>query len=161
MSYGAVGTSPLSDFSDTIEHMIANLLYTNYDQTITGVPITDLKWEQWNVGIGDYVFYFMDLGDFDMGYDMDWSHEFIDHYVDIHIWVRALHQDYPNIAEKQLFKFVNWIKKTLRQHKEDLKSQGILYIEYMHSRQLLPSDAIEDWKRVVISLRCNYIMISN
>lgn len=163
MSYGVIGTSPLSDLDATIEHNIALFLQANYDQTITGIPSTDIMWEQWFLGMNkDVSIYFEHAGEFDMSMELTWALKESDHYTDIHIFVRSMKLDYNNSADKYLFLFEKWIKKVLREQKEGLKDKGILLMDYRSTRRL-PTDALDqdDVKRMVISIRSKIMWISS
>lgn len=134
--YGAVGTSPLSPMVNSPEHQLASMLQTYYNEDITGVPSEDINWEQWFTGYGDIAIYFEDAGSYNVSGSVDHNIEDLDHYTDIHVFVRSLKSDYNESAEKICFDIEKWIIRTLNHRKESLASQGIQFIEYQDSRSL-------------------------
>lgn len=161
MSYGVVGTSPLRDLDKSVEKLLADYLKTNYDQSITGIPITAIKWEQWGIAGGDYSIYFQSAGDFDVSRDVSNSFFETDHYTDIHVFARSLHDDYDRSAVKQLFMLERWIKKVLRQGGLGMADKGICYAYYKDTRTLPSEDESQDIRRIVVSVYMKIETINN
>jgi hypothetical protein len=160
--YGAIGTNPLRDLDTTVEHLIAEFLKANYDAVLTGVPFTDILWEQWYTGFGkDYGFYFQDVGDFDMSTEISWSIQDIDHFTEIHIFARSLHDDYDRSGARSLFYFQKWIKKILREQKTALADEGVMVMEYRDARIIPPESDKDDIRRIVITVRTKIMLINN
>lgn len=136
MSYGSVGVSPLAPMANSVEKELADLLENNYDAVLTGVLFTDINYNQWFSGYGDIAIYFQDTGSSNVSGSVDHDIEDMDHYTDIHIFVRSIKADYANSAEKKCFDIEKWIIRTINQHKEDLADKGIQYIEYQDTRNL-------------------------
>ena len=160
-SYGVIGTSPLRDLDKTPEKLLADYLKTNYDQSVTGIPIASIRFEQWGIAGGDYAIYFQDAGDFDVSGDVSNSFFETDHYTDIHVFARSLHDDYERSAVKQLFMLERWIKKVLRQGGLGMASNGIAYAYYKDTRSLPTEDETQDIRRVVISVYMKILTINN
>jgi hypothetical protein len=162
MSYGNIGTSPLSDLPKTVEKLLSDFLKANYDQTITETPSTDILWDQWYSGsFKDYGIYFQDVGDFDVSTEISWSLFDIDHFTEIHVFARSTHDDYERSADKMLFQFDKWIKKTIRNNKTGLADQGIMVMEYKDARNIPVEDDMKDIKRKVITIRTKMMLINN
>ncbi|MDN5846519.1 MAG: hypothetical protein L0H53_09630, partial [Candidatus Nitrosocosmicus sp.] len=119
-SYGSVGVSPLAPMANTPEHELATLLKDNYDQTITGIPLSDINFEQWWSGYRDVAVYFQDTGSFNVGNNLGHRIEDIDSYTDIHIFARSIKSDYASSGEKKCFDIEKWIRKVIQQHNTDL-----------------------------------------
>lgn len=160
-SYGCVGTSPLRDLDKSVEKLLADYLKANYDQSITGIPLTAIKWEQWGIAQGDYAIYFQSAGDFDVSADVSNSFFETDHYTDIHVFARSLHDDYDRSAVKQLFMIERWIKKVLRQNGLGMTDKGICYAYYKDTRSLPTEDESQDIRRIVISVYMKIETINN
>jgi hypothetical protein len=162
LSYGAIGTSPLADIPKSIEQLISDFLKSHYDQSIVGAPSTDILWDTWYTGaFKDYGLYFQDVGDFDMSTEISWSVYDIDHFTEIHVFARSMHDDYERSAAKKLFQFEQWIKKTIRQNKTGLADSGIMVMEFRDSRMVPVEDDTKDIRRKVITIRSKTMLINN
>ena len=84
-----------------------------------------------------------------------------DHYTDIHVFARSLHDDYERSAVKQLFMLERWIKKVLRQGGLGMASSGIAYAYYKDTRSLPTEDETQDIRRIVISVYMKILTINN
>ena len=160
-SYGVIGTSPLSDLGKTPEKLLADYLKANYDVSVTGIPVTSIRWEQWGIAGGDYAIYFQSAGDFDVSRDVSNSFFETDHYTDIHVFARSLHDDYERSAVKQLFALEKGIKKVLRQNGLGMADKGIAYVYYKDTRSLPTEDETQDIRRIVISVYMKILTINN
>jgi hypothetical protein len=159
--YGAIGTNPLRDLDATVEHLIAEFLKANYDPVLVGVPLNKVLWEQWGIPTGEYSLYFQDVGDFDMSTEISWSIQDIDHFTEIHIFAKSLHDDYARSGARSLFYFQRWIKKVLREQKTALADQGIMVMEYRDARIIPPESDKDDIRRIVITVRTKIMLINN
>jgi len=160
-SYGAIGTNPFGDLDKSVEKLLVDFLKAHYDQSITGVTTSSIKWEQYGISQGDYAIYLQNAGDFDVSTEI--SNSFIeeDHYTELHIFVRSLHDDYDHSAVKQLFLFEKWIKKVLRQNRLGLADKGIACMYYRDTRHLPAEDDAQDIHRIVITIYTKVMMINN
>lgn len=161
MSYGVIGTSPLGDLDKSVEKLLADYLKTLYDQSITGIPVDSIRWEQYGIAGGDYSLYFQSAGDFDVSRDVSNSYFETDHYTDIHVFARSLHDDYDRSAVKQLFLIEKWIKKVIRQHGLGLADKGIAAIYYKDTRSLPTEDESQDIRRIIVSVYTKILTINN
>lgn len=160
-TYGAIGTNPLTDLDKSVEKLLADYLKTLYDQSITGIPISSIKWEQWGIANGDYSFYFQSVGNYDVSTEVSGSFLQEDHTTELHIFARSLHDDYDRSALKQLFLFEKWIKKVLRQHRLGLQDKGISVMYYGDTRHLPTEDDAQDIHRIVITIYTKIQIINN
>lgn len=161
MSYGVIGTSPFGDLDKSVEKLLVDFLKTNYDQSITGIPITNIKWEQYGISGGDYAVYAQSTGDFDISTELSNSFFETDHYTELHIFARSLHDDYDRSALKQLFLIEKWIKKVLRQNRLGLQDKGISCVYYRDTRHLPTEDDQQDVHRIVITIYSKILIINN
>lgn len=137
--YGAVGTNPLSPIPKSPEKLLADLLKDNYDETITGIPFSDIEGQygKWFSGMGDIAIFFQDTGHINVSGSVDHNIQDFDHYTDIHLFARSRNADYDDgSGEKMLYDLETWIIKTIVQHNEDLTDKGIQWIEYEDSRDM-------------------------
>ena len=135
-NYGAVGTNPLAPMDESPEHLLAELLKTNYDAELTGIPLADIQYEKWFSGMGDIAIYFQDAGHINVTDSVDHNIQDFHHYTDIHIFARSRNVEYSSSGEKAVFDLEKWLLKAIVQHKEDLTDRGIQWIEYEDSRSL-------------------------
>jgi len=135
-NYGHVGVNPLAPMPSNPEHQLALLLQNNYDESMTSIPFADIEYEKWFSGYGDIAIYFQEAGHNNVSSSVDHNIRDYDHYVDIHVFCRSMKVDYANSAEKKAFDLEQWISKTILQHKEDLASGGIQYMEHEDTRVL-------------------------
>jgi hypothetical protein len=160
-SYGVIGTSPLGDLSKTPEKLLVDFLKANYDQSITGIPITAIKWEQWGISQGDYAVYAQSTGDFDISSEISNSFFDTDHFTELHLFARSLHDDYDRSAIKQLFLLESWIKKVLRQNMTGLADKGLAAMYYRDTRDLPAEDDAQDIHRKVITIQTKIMIVNN
>jgi hypothetical protein len=161
MSYGVIGTSPFGDLSKSVEKLLADYLKSVYDVTITSIPVNSIKWEQYGISQGDYAIYFQSTGDFDISTEVSNSFFETDHFTEMHIFVRSLHDDYERSAFKQLFLLEKWVKKALRQGRLALQDKGIAAIYYRDTRQVPTEDDEQDIHRIVITIHTKILTINN
>lgn len=161
MVYKVLGTSPAGDLPDSIEHMISDLLWTYYDSSITGISATSILWERWFSGSsGDYGLFFQDASESNVSTDQTWALKDYDHYTDIHVFARSMHDDYTHSAEKILFRFEKMIKKIIYEHKTALATKGIQVLEVVGSRNIMISSDVEDIKRKIVTVWSRYSIAS-
>ena len=160
-SYGAIGTSPFRDLDKSVEKLLVDYLKTLYDVSITGIPITSIKWEQYGIAQGDYSIYAQSTGDFDISTEISNSFFETDHFTELHVFARSLHDDYDRSAIKQLFLIEKWIKKALRQNRIGLTDKGIAAMYYRDTRQLPTEDDAQDIHRMVITIQTKILTINN
>jgi hypothetical protein len=162
MTYGALGTNPLADLPQSVEKLLSDFLKAHYDATITGISSDNILWDQWYSGaFKDYGIYLQDVGDFDVSTEISWSLFDIDHFTEIHVFARSTHDDYEHSADKMLFQFDKWIKKTIRNNKTGLADNGLIVMEYRDSRNIPVEDDVKDIKRKVITVRTKTMLINN
>ena len=159
--YGAIGTSPLAELDKSVEKLLVDYLKTNYDQSITGVGVNAIRWEQYGISGGDYSIYAQSAGDFDISTELSNSFFETDHYTELHIFARSLHDDYDRSALKQLFLFEKWVKKVLRQNRLGLQDKGISCMYYNDTRHLPTEDDTQDIHRIVITIYTKILIINN
>lgn len=160
-SYGVIGTSPFGDLDKSVEKLLVDFLKTNYDQSITGIASTSIRWEQYGIAQGDYSVYAQHTGDFDISTELSNSFFETDHFTELHIFARSLHDDYERSALKQLFLIEKWIKKVLRQNRLGLADKGIAAIYYRDTRHLPTEDDAQDIHRIVITVHSKILIINN
>jgi hypothetical protein len=160
-TYGVIGTSPLGDLSKSPEKLLVDFLKTNYDQSITSIPINSIRWEQWGIAQGDYAVYAQSTGDFDISTEISNSFFDTDHFTELHLFARSLHDDYERSAIKQLFLLESWIKKVLRQNITGLSDKGIAAMYYKDTRDLPAEDDAQDIHRKVITIQTKIMIINN
>ena len=161
MSYGIIGTSPFGDLDKSVEKLLADYLKTVYDQSITGIPVTSIKWEQYGISQGDYAIYFQSAGDFDISTEVSNSFFEADHFTEMHIFARSLHDDYERSALKQLFLIEKWLKKALRQNRLGLQNKGLAAIYYRDTRNVPVEDDTQDIHRIVITIQSKILTVNN
>ena len=159
MTYKVLGKTNGGDLEASVEHLISGYLYSHYDNTITSISVTSILWEQWFSGsTGDYGIYFQNASEQNVSRELSWTLKEYDHYTDIHVFARSLHDDYDQSAENILFKFEKWIKKVIHENKTGLVDKGIAVMEVTGSRNIMVTNDTEDIKRKIISVwsRINY-----
>lgn len=158
MTYKVLGANPPApDLPSSIEHMIADYLYSQYDQSITSVSVTSIVWEKWFTGSsGDYGIYFQSASDMNVSRDLTWQIKDYDHFTDVHVFVRSLDNEYPNNSEEILGKFERWIKKVIAQNPTGLAAKGLQVMEVRQTRDILAVSDIEDIKRKIITIWSRY-----
>jgi hypothetical protein len=160
-NYNVIGIDPPGDLSKTPEKLLVDFLKANYDQSITGIPINSIKWEQWGIAQGDYAIYAQSTGDFDISSEISNSFFDTDHFTELHLFARSLHDDYDRSAIKQLFLIEKWVKKVLRQNITGLSDKGIAAMYYKDTRDLPAEDDAQDVHRKVITIRTKIMTINN
>lgn len=160
-SYGVIGTSPFGDLDKSVEKLLVDFLKANYDQSITGIPVTSIKWEQYGISQGDYAIYLQSTGDFDISSEVSNSFFETDHYTELHVFARSLHDDYDRSALKYLFQIEKWLKKTLRQNRLGLANKGIAAIYYKDTRHIPVEDPTTDIRRIVVTIYSKILIINN
>jgi hypothetical protein len=161
MSYGVIGTSPFGDLDKSVEKLLVDFLKANYDQSITGIPVTSIKWEQYGISQGDYAVFLQSTGDFDISSEVSNSFFETDHFTELHVFARSLHDDYDRSALKQLFLIENWLKKVLRQNRTGLQDKGIAAMYYRDTRHLPVENDTEDIRRIVVTIQTKILIINN
>jgi hypothetical protein len=160
-SYGVIGISPLGDLDKSIEKLLVDYLKAHYDQSITNIPVTSIKWEQYGISQGDYAIYLQHTGDFDISSEVSNSYFETDHYTELHVFARSLHDDYDRSALKQLFLIEKWIKKVLRQNITGLADKGIAAMYYRDTRHMPTEDDAQDIHRIVVTIQTKILTINN
>lgn len=161
-NYGAIGTDPLSDLTETIEQKLTGLLQTEYDAMYVGVASNKILWDIWYTGgTGDYGICVLPAGSHDMSTELSNFFFDEDHYSDIYVAVRSMHEDYARSSQRQLFLFENWIKKVLRQNRIALAEEGIAAIYYMDTRFLPRENDRDDIQKIVISVFSKVMIVNN
>jgi hypothetical protein len=161
MSYGVIGTNPFGDLDKSVEKLLADFLKANYDQSITNIPVNSIKWEQYGISQGDYAIYLQSAGDFDISSEVSNSFFETDHFTELHVFARSLHDDYERSALKQLFLIEKWLIKTLRQNRTGLADKGIAAMYYRDTRHLPVENDTEDIRRIVVTIHTKILTINN
>lgn len=135
-NYGAIGTNPLQPLPKTPEKLLADLLKSKYEQSMTGVKWKDIRWEQWFSGSGDISVFFQDAGKNNITNSVDHNLQEYDKFIDIHIFARSIKSGYEYSAERIIHGLENWIIKVITQWPLALRDKGILEMEYEDTRDL-------------------------
>jgi len=160
-SYGAIGTSPLRDISKRPEKLLVDYLKANYDPTATTIPYNNIKWEQWGISQGDYAVYLQQTGHFNVSTEISGTFLQYDHYIEIHVFARSLHDDYDKSALKQLFLIDNWVRKLITQNPSGLSTEGINGMWVQDTREVPTEDATDDIRRFIITVYMQIEMVNN